>query len=82
MPRDLLLVTPAAEVGELEAVECTDRVACVGDTRRVWFVASRRGADPYQDAGPELRALFAARYQRTREHLIDKGTIALYERIR
>jgi mannosyltransferase len=36
-PRDVLLMTPAAEVGELDAVQCPDPVACLGSAPRVWF---------------------------------------------
>ena len=46
-PRDVLLQTPAAEVGELDAVECADRVACLGSAPRVWFFR-------WQPAGKEL----------------------------
>jgi mannosyltransferase len=46
-PRDVLLRTPAAEVGELDAVQCADRVACLGSARRVWFFR-------WQPVGKEL----------------------------
>jgi mannosyltransferase len=46
-PRDVLLQTPAAEVGELEAVQCADQVACLGTARRVWFFR-------WQPTGKEL----------------------------
>jgi mannosyltransferase len=46
-PRDVLLATPAAEVGELDAVQCADPVACLGAARRVWFFR-------WQPVGQEL----------------------------
>ena len=34
----MLLQTPAAEVGELAAVQCADKVACLqARAKRVWF---------------------------------------------
>lgn len=37
-PRDLFVVRPAAEVGELAAIECKQPAQCLGDTKRIWFV--------------------------------------------
>jgi mannosyltransferase len=48
-PRDVLLRTPAAEVGELDAVQCADKVACLGTPPRIWFFR-------WQPAGSELTA--------------------------
>ncbi|MFI7546727.1 glycosyltransferase family 39 protein [Actinoplanes sp. NPDC049599] len=46
-PRDVLLLTPAAEVGELDAVQCPDPVACLGSAPRVWLFR-------WQPVGKEL----------------------------
>lgn len=46
-PRDVLLRTPAAEVGELDAIQCADEAACLGSTRRVWLFR-------WQPTGKEL----------------------------
>ncbi|GAA3961920.1 glycosyltransferase family 39 protein [Actinoplanes auranticolor] len=48
-PRDVLLRTPAAEVGQLDAVQCADKVACLGSAQRVWLFR-------WQAAGKQLTA--------------------------
>jgi mannosyltransferase len=45
----VLLQTPAAEIGQLDAVQCADKVACLGSAQRVWFFR-------YQPAGKRLTA--------------------------
>ena len=51
-PLDVLLLTPAAQVGQLNAVQCPDPVACLGTPRRIWFFRYERPGKPLPDAGP------------------------------
>lgn len=37
-PRDLFVLRPAAQVGQLAAIECQQPAQCLGDTKRIWFV--------------------------------------------
>jgi mannosyltransferase len=57
-PRDVFLATPAAVVGHFGAVECTDAVACLGNTGRLWLVTTTDAADPRSGmATPQAAAL-------------------------
>lgn len=78
-PRDVLLTVPAAEAGELDAVECADPVACLGDAPRVWFFRQWQSGAPLADAGP-LTATFRSDYRQTRVWKTTKATLVLLER--
>jgi mannosyltransferase len=78
-PRDLLLVRPAAEVGQLGAQQCADTAACVGDTRRIWLIRLFQQRDPLAQAGP-IAPILRSDYHSVRVWRITKGTVALYER--
>jgi mannosyltransferase len=57
-PRDVFLVTPAAKTGWYAAVECDNPARCLGDTQRLWLVASN-GSVPDPFAGmPTARAAY------------------------
>jgi mannosyltransferase len=77
-PSDVLLRRSAGEAGGLDGVECPS-VTCF-DTRRVWYVAARRGGDPMADAGIPLRAKLTDEYRRIGLWVLPLGTVALYER--
>jgi len=80
-PRDLLLVRPAAEVGQLGAEQCADVAACVGDTGRIWLIRLFQQEDPLDQAGP-IAPILRSDYHSVRVWRITKGTVALYERNR
>ncbi|MBM0236352.1 glycosyltransferase family 39 protein [Micromonospora sp. ATA32] len=46
-PRDVFVAVPPVRSGGYWAIECWDPAPCVGDTRRIWLVASAPW-DPYQ----------------------------------
>ncbi|GAA2547213.1 hypothetical protein GCM10010435_15580 [Winogradskya consettensis] len=77
-PKDVMLRRTAAEVGQLDAVECPD-VTCF-DNQRVWYVGARQGGDALSNLGPQLKAKFTTEYERTGYWVIPLGTIALFER--
>jgi mannosyltransferase len=78
-PRDVLLITPAAEVGELNAVQCADPVACLGQSRRVWFFRQWQTGAPLSDAGPLTEAL-TSDYRQVQVWHATKATLVLLER--
>jgi mannosyltransferase len=84
-PRDVLLRTPAAEVGELDAVECTGKVACLGTAQRVWFFRGERvghqltTGPPLTDAGGLGRTL-TSRYRVVGVWHAIKANLVLFER--
>jgi len=78
-PRDVLLTVPAAEAGELDAVECADPVACLGDAPRVWFFRQWQSGAPLADAGP-LTGTFRSDYRQTRVWKTTKATLVLLDR--
>jgi mannosyltransferase len=84
-PRDVLLQTPAAEVGQLEAVQCADKVACLGSAPRVWFlryqpVGKQLTAEaPLADAGGLGRVL-TGQYRVVRVWHPTKANLILFER--
>jgi mannosyltransferase len=45
-PRDVFLARTAASTGYFGAQDCVDAVRCLGDTTRVWLVATSFGPDP------------------------------------
>jgi mannosyltransferase len=77
-PRDLLLSRPAAEVGTLDAKQCPEAEACIGATRRVWFVKLWQSDDPLRDAGQAERVL-REEYRQVNLWTVAKGTVALYQ---
>ena len=79
-PRDVLLTTPAAEVGELGAVQCADPVACLGTSPRVWFFRQWQTGEPLSNAGPLDRDLDAATTAGSRSGHATKATLVLLER--
>ena len=78
-PRDVLLRVPAAEVGELDAVECAEPAACLGDSPRVWFFRQWQSGAPLSDAGP-LTDTFRSDYRQVRVWKTTKATLVLLER--
>jgi mannosyltransferase len=78
-PRDALLATPAAAVGQLNAVQCADEVACLGTARRVWFFRQWQTGEPLSDAGA-LTATLRDDYRRAGVWHATKATLVLFER--
>jgi mannosyltransferase len=84
-PRDVLLRTPAAEVGELDAVQCADQVACLGSARRVWLFRWQpvgrelTATAPLADAGPLARTL-TGDYRVAGVWRATKANLVLFER--
>jgi mannosyltransferase len=78
-PRDVLLQTPAAEVGQLEAVQCPDEVACLGSSKRVWFFRQWQTGKPLTDAGP-LTTTFRTHYRQAGVWHATKATLVLFVR--
>jgi mannosyltransferase len=78
-PRDVLLTTPAAEVGELNAVQCADPVACLGTSPRVWFFRQWQTGEPLDDAGLLTNTL-TSDYRVVRTWHATKATLVLLER--
>jgi mannosyltransferase len=79
-PRDVLLTTPAAEVGELSAVQCADPVACLGRSRRVWFFRQWQTGRPLSNAGP-LTETLTGDYRQVQVWHATKATLVLLERL-
>jgi mannosyltransferase len=75
-PRDVLLITPAAEVGELGAVQCADPVACLGQSRRVWFFRQWQTGEPLDDAG-SLTETLTSDYRELQVWHATKATLVL-----
>jgi mannosyltransferase len=78
-PRDVLLARPAAEVGELEAEQCADPVACLGTSRRVWFFRQWQTGPALSDAGA-LTATLREDYRQVEVFKATKATLVLFER--
>jgi mannosyltransferase len=78
-PRDVLLATPAAEVGELDAVQCADPVACLGTSPRVWFFRQWQTGAPLTDAGA-LTAPLTRDYHQSQVWHTTKATLVLLVR--
>jgi mannosyltransferase len=84
-PRDVLLQTPAAEVGELEAIQCADRAACLGSARRVWFFRWQpvgkqlTSTAPLADAG-DLGPVLTGEYKVEKVYRATKANLVLFER--
>jgi mannosyltransferase len=76
-PRDVLLQTPAADIGRLEAVQCPDQVACLGTAKRVWFFRQWASGKPLTDAG-DLTATLRTRYQQAGVWHTTKATLVLF----
>jgi mannosyltransferase len=75
----VLLTIPAAEVGQLNAVQCADQVACLGQSRRVWFFRQWRTGPPLTSAGPLTRTL-STDYRQIQTWTATKATLVLLER--
>lgn len=78
-PRDVLLTTPAAEVGQLGAVQCADQAACLGQSARVWFFRQGQTGQPLSNAGPLMQPL-ARDYRQVQIWRATKATLVLFER--
>jgi mannosyltransferase len=78
-PADPLLVTPAAQVGQLAAVECADPAPCLGRPRRVWYFRQWTTGEPLASAGP-LGPTLATDYRQVRIWHTTKATLVLLER--
>jgi mannosyltransferase len=78
-PRDVLLQTPAAQVGQLNAVQCADQVACLAGADRVWFFRQWRSGVPLRDAGP-LTDTLRDRYREVGVWHATKASLVLFER--
>jgi mannosyltransferase len=78
-PRDVLLLTPAARVGELNAVQCTDPVACIGPAHRVWFFRQWSDGPPLTAAGG-LSTTFRTHYRQAGVWHATKATLVLLVR--
>lgn len=84
-PRDVLLRTPAAAVGELDAVQCADKVACLGAARRVWFFRWQAPGEqltstaPLADAGG-LSTFLTTQYRVAGVWHATKANLILFER--
>jgi mannosyltransferase len=84
-PRDVLLRKPAAEVGELDAEQCADQVACLGDARRVWLFRWQppgkrlTATAPLTDTGP-VGPVLTSRYRVVGDWRATKADLLLFER--
>lgn len=78
-PRDVLLKTPAAEVGELGAVQCPDEVACLGTAKRVWFFRQWQTGKPLSSAG-HLTTTLSTDYREAGVWHATKATLVLFVR--
>jgi mannosyltransferase len=78
-PRDVLLKTPAAEIGELDAVQCPDEVACLGTAKRVWFFRQWQTGRPLSAAGP-LTTTLSTDYRQAGVWHATKATLVLFVR--
>ena len=78
-PRDVLLTTPAAEAGELGAVQCADPVACLGQSPRVWFFRQWKTGEPVSNAG-SLTGTLTSDYRQVQVYTATKATLVLLER--
>jgi mannosyltransferase len=84
-PRDVLLRTPAAEIGELDAIQCADKVACLGSAQRVWFFrwqpAGKKlsSTAPLADAGG-LGPTLTGQYEVADVFRATKANLILFER--
>ena len=84
-PSDVLLRTPAAEVGELDAVQCADKVACLGAAQRVWFFRWQApgkeltATAPLADAGG-LGTVLTSQYSVAGVWRATKANLILFER--
>ena len=78
-PRDVLLTTPAAEVGELDAVQCADPVACLGPSPRVWFFRQWQTGEPLSNAG-SLAETLTGDYRQLQVWHATKATLVLLDR--
>jgi hypothetical protein len=75
----VLLTTPAARVGRLDAVQCADEVACLGTSRRVWFFRQWQSDAPLSNAGA-LTGTLRADYRQAEGWHATKATLVLFER--
>jgi mannosyltransferase len=84
-PQDVLLRTPAALAGQLNAVQCADPVACLGAARRIWFFRYEQPGKPLPDAGAlsdagALTATLTGDYHKARAWQATKADLILFER--
>jgi mannosyltransferase len=84
-PRDVLLQTPAAEVGELDAVQCADPVACLGSARRVWFFRWQPAGKQLTETAPlsgagALGTVLTSQYRVVQVERATKANLILFER--
>ncbi|GGL01546.1 hypothetical protein GCM10012284_40160 [Mangrovihabitans endophyticus] len=75
-PRDVLLREPAAEVGELDAVECDEPARCLGTAPRVWFFRQWQSDEPLSSAG-DLTDTLHTNYRVVRVWKATKATLVL-----
>lgn len=78
-PRDVLVQRTAAEIGELDAVQCADEVACLGTAQRVWFFRHWQAGRPLTDAGA-LTSTLRTDYEQAGMWHFTRATLVLYER--
>jgi mannosyltransferase len=83
-PRDVLLVKPAAEVGELDAVQCTDEVACLAGAPRVWLFRYKPAGSSFSATGPlteagQLATVLTGDYHRVQTWQPTKANLILFE---
>jgi len=84
-PHDVLLSIPAAQAGELNAVQCADPVACLGTPRRIWFFRYAQPGKPLPDAGPltdagALQDTLTRDYRQAGAWQATKSDLILFER--
>ena len=84
-PKDALLQIPAAEVGELNAVECPDKPACLTGAPRIWFFRGVFDGDPILETGPltdagSMRKMLTTDYRRAQTWEVPKGNLILFIR--
>jgi mannosyltransferase len=78
-PADVLLQTPAAEVGQLAAVECATPAVCLGAAPRVWYFRQWKTGKPMDDVGP-IGPTLESDYRQIDIWKETKGTLVLLER--
>jgi mannosyltransferase len=84
-PADVLLRTPAAQIGQLNAVQCPDPVACLAAAPRVWLFRYDDPAAPLPATGPvtgagSLNKTLTSAYTRARTWDHTKADLILFVR--
>ncbi len=80
-PRDVFLLSTGAERGYFTATECAEAAPCLGDTARLWLVATPALApDPYAVLPADRAALLRTGFQQEREYRFSQVHLILLTR--